>query len=114
MTLSLVYITANDEGQAREIGRALVEARLAACANILGGMNSIYWWDGEVEEAAEAILIVKTREALIPALVEKVRSMHSYECPCVVSLPILSGNPGYLNWIQGETTPAVVGVKRDS
>lgn len=110
MTLSMVYITASDEGQAQEIGRALVETRLAACANILGGVNSIYWWDGEVEEAAEAILIVKTREALMPELVEKVRSMHSYECPCVVSLPILLGNPGYLDWIQGETAPVVGGV----
>ncbi len=103
MKLSFVYITTNDQQEARRIGQALVETRLAACANIIDGMNSLYWWDGEVQEAAEAVLIVKTREKLLPELIEKVRSIHSYDCPCVVALPILAGNPDYLEWIHTET-----------
>jgi periplasmic divalent cation tolerance protein len=98
-----VYITASDEHEARTIGRVLVESRLAACANILHHMNSIYWWDGEIQEAVEAVLIVKTRDELMSALVDKVRSIHSYDCPCVVALPILDGNPDYLDWLQAET-----------
>jgi periplasmic divalent cation tolerance protein len=98
-----VYITTSDQKEARKIGRALVESRLAACANILESMNSIYWWDGKVQEATEAVLVVKTRDELMPALVERVRSIHSYDCPCIISLPILGGNSDYLDWIYGET-----------
>jgi periplasmic divalent cation tolerance protein len=107
MTVRLVYITAGDEDEAHRIGRALVESRLAACANIIGGMNSIYWWEGAIHEDGEAILIVKTGESAVPVLIEKVRSMHSYDCPCVVSLPILEGNPDYLDWIESEASPSI-------
>ncbi len=103
MAVRWVYITAADEDEAHRIGRALVELRLAACANIIGGVNSIYWWEGEIHQDSEAILIAKTRESAVPTLVEKVRSMHSYDCPCIISLPILEGNPDYLKWIESET-----------
>jgi periplasmic divalent cation tolerance protein len=66
-------------------------------------MNSLYWWNGEIQDNREVILIAKTRESLVPELIEKVKSMHSYECPCIVSLPILDGNLGFLDWIAAET-----------
>ena len=103
MKLNLIYITAKDKGEARKIGRELVENRLAACINIIDNMNSIYWWEGKIQDDNEVILIAKTKESLVPDLIEKVKSMHSYKCPCIVSLPILNGNKDYLEWIQKET-----------
>jgi periplasmic divalent cation tolerance protein len=99
----LIYITASSDEEARRIGRALVEERLAACANVLGGIASIYWWEGEVQEDAEVALIAKTTAALVPRIVERVTALHSYDCPCVVAVPIAAGNPAFLEWIDAET-----------
>lgn len=98
-----VYITTSNKDEARRIGKQLVTDRLAACVNILDGMNSIYWWDGEIQDDQEAVLIAKTRKDLMPNLIEKVKQLHSYDVPCVVSLPVMEGNPDYLQWIQNET-----------
>jgi len=105
METRFVYITTADSQEARRIGRMLVERRLAACVNILKEMASIYWWDGEVQEGREAVLIAKTRAALVPDLTRAVMEAHSYTCPCVVSLPIESGNPAFMKWIGDETRP---------
>jgi periplasmic divalent cation tolerance protein len=99
----LVYMTAETPREARDIGRALIEARLAACVNIIEGMKSLYWWEGRVEEGAETVVIAKTREDAVPRLTAKVKEMHGYDCPCVVSLPIEGGNPDFLSWIEAET-----------
>ncbi|MEE9140039.1 MAG: divalent-cation tolerance protein CutA [Alphaproteobacteria bacterium] len=109
MNLCFVYITAASAEEARRIGRALVEERLAACANVIDGMTSTYWWEGRVQEDSEAILIAKTRESLLGALTERVKALHSYTCPCVVALPIGQGNPDYLDWLARETAPAEPG-----
>ena len=103
MKANLIYITAGSMDEARTIAKKLVSNRLAACANIIDNMNSLYWWDGEVQDDREVILIAKTVEALVPELIDKVKSMHSYECPCIVSLPIIDGNPAFLEWIAKET-----------
>lgn len=99
----LVYITTDGPEEAKSIGRALVEARLAACVNILDPMTSMYWWEGKVEEGRETVLIAKTRADLVAALTDKVIELHSYDCPCVVALPVSAGNPGFLDWIVSET-----------
>jgi periplasmic divalent cation tolerance protein len=106
MRLSIAYITANSSDQAWRIGRTLVQARLAACVNVIPGMNSIYWWEGEIQEDAEMIVIAKTRESLLPKLIETVKSVHSYDCPCIIAVPVLGGNPDYLDWIGRETAPS--------
>ena len=98
-----VYITCANEAEALKIGTSLVEERLAACANILPGMISCYWWEGKVHQDRETVLVVKSRAALSGQLIEKVKALHSYEVPCVVFLPILEGNPEYLNWLGEET-----------
>lgn len=103
MKLNLVYITAKNKDEARRIGRELVESRLAACVNIIDEMNSIYRWEGKIQDDNEAVLIAKTSESLVGELVKKVKSMHSYSCPCIITLPVLSGNKEYLSWIQNET-----------
>lgn len=106
MRTMFVYVTASSRREALDIGRAVVEERLAACANIMDGMRSIYWWDGKVEEAGEAAMVLKTTEGLLPALIQRVKVLHSYECPCIVALPIEAGNPDYLDWIARETASA--------
>ena len=98
-----VYMTASSSEEARAIGRRLVEARLAACANILPGMESIFHWQGRLETAQETVLIAKTRAVLVDQLAAMVRELHSYDCPCVVALPITAGNPAYLRWLGQET-----------
>ncbi|MFH1242142.1 MAG: divalent-cation tolerance protein CutA [Pseudomonadota bacterium] len=103
MRTNLVYITAGNMDEAKTIGRELVSSRLAACVNIIDGVNSIYWWAGEIQEDTEVTIISKTKESLVPELIEKVKSMHSYECPCIVSLPILDGNKPFLDWVVEET-----------
>ncbi len=103
MSATLIYMTAADRDEARRIGRTLVEERLAACVNLLGAIDSIYWWDGAVQSGTETALIAKTQTGKIAALVARVRELHSYECPCVVALPIHDGNPDFLQWIESET-----------
>ncbi len=85
------------------LARGLVEARLAACANILGEIRSIYWWQGKIEEGCEVALIAKTRADLVEECIAKVKELHSYSCPCVITLPIMEGNPTYLEWLGTET-----------
>ncbi|MBT5107761.1 MAG: divalent-cation tolerance protein CutA [Rhodospirillaceae bacterium] len=103
MEIRLVYITVGDEAEARRIGRALIEARLAACVNIHGRVQSLYRWDGAIQEDTEVVLIAKTRESLVRDLTEKVLTLHSYDCPCIVAMPVSGGNPAFLNWVVEET-----------
>lgn len=101
-----VYVTVGSVEQAHDIAHAVVEAQLAAGVNILPGATSVYRWKGEIQRADEAVAIFKTTAACLDALIARVTAMHSYECPCVVALPIASGNPDYLTWI-GEQTATV-------
>ena len=106
MAVSFCYVTAGSREEALAIGRVIVEERLAACANVLDGMSSVYWWQGALQQASEAVLILKTRAELVERLTARIRELHSYDCPCVVALRIDGGNPAYLDWIAAETGPA--------
>lgn len=103
MKTAFVYMTAGSVEEARKIGRALIEGRLAACVNIVPGMTSLYRWQGKVEEGSETVLIAKTRADLVQELTERVMALHSYTVPCVVSIPIEGGNSAFLDWIEAET-----------
>jgi periplasmic divalent cation tolerance protein len=98
-----VYVTTANVDEAQRIGRELIEAHLAACVNILPGMTSMYRWDNRVQENQEVVLIAKTTALLVPALTERIKALHSYACPCVVSLAIEGGNPDFITWIESET-----------
>ena len=102
MDINLVYMTAATKEEARRIGKELVESRLAACVNIIDNMNSIYMWEGKLQDDNEVIFIAKTRENLVSELTEKVKSMHSYSCPCIVCLPVSDGYHPFLNWVATE------------
>ena len=98
----LVYITTSSAEEARAIGRRLVEERLAACANIVEGIESIYWWKGKVEEGKEALLFLKSKEERLEELMARVRELHSYENPAITSFRVLKGSEDYLRWIGEE------------
>ena len=97
-----IYITARDENEAKKIGEILVWEKLAACVNYFP-VKSIYWWKNDVEESREAAIIAKTRAELVERLIARVKQVHSYEVPCVVSWIIEKGNPAYLEWIKEST-----------
>lgn len=99
----VVFVTGPGPEEVERIGRALVEERLAACANLIPSISSTYWWKGKVEEASEALLVMKTRQDLLERLTARVRALHSYTVPEVIALPILGGNPDYLKWIDDST-----------
>ena len=99
MNTHLVYITTRDKEEAGTIGRSLVQSHLAACVNIFTGMESIYYWDDELQQDHEAVLIVKTTENRVQEVIDAVRQQHSYDCPCIVSFAIAQGHTDYLDWI---------------
>jgi periplasmic divalent cation tolerance protein len=96
----MVFVTCASIAQARSIGRSVVTKKLAACANILPSVQSIYRWKGKVESAREVLLLIKTTAARVPQLEKEVKRLHSYEVPEFIALPIAAGSSGYLNWIQ--------------
>ncbi len=103
MESCLCYVTCGSREEAVAIAREVVERRLAACANIIDGLTSIYRWEGSVHEDPEVLLLLKTRRDLAEALTEAIVALHSYDCPCVTVLPITGGNRDYLAWIASET-----------
>ena len=98
-----VYMTAGSIEEAKNIGQKLVEQNLAACVNLLENMISIYKWEDKLEEGQEVVMIAKTRKALMAKLIETVKNHHSYDCPCILELPIQGGNPDFLIWIESQT-----------
>ena len=103
MAEMLVYMTAGSLEEGRRIGRTLVEERLVAGVNLLPISRSIYRWRGRIEEAEEVAMIAKTQASLMDRVIRRVAMLHSYDCPCVVAIPIAGGSPEYLAWIAAET-----------
>ncbi|XP_039938925.1 protein CutA isoform X2 [Hirundo rustica] len=99
-THSIAFVNCLNEQIARDIARAIMDKRLAACVNILPKSSALYFWKGELEESTEILLLVKTRTSKIGELSNYVRSIHPFEIPDIVSLPIEQGNPLYLRWME--------------
>lgn len=112
MKFLMVYMTAKDAAEARAIGKALLTEKLAACINILDGMNSLYVWKGRFCDERESVIIAKTRSSLLPRLVRRVKQLHSYEVPCVVALPIVGGNGDFLAWVGKNTDGGRIAVRK--
>lgn len=100
--LTLLYVTCANGDEAKAIARSLVGDHLVACANILGSMTSVYRWEGEVAEEEEVAMLLKTRRDMTVHVAERIKSMHSYDLPCVIGLPIQGGNPDFLAWLHRE------------
>lgn len=101
MGYCLVYVTASDEEEAMRLGEAAVNARLAACANVFP-IRSCYRWQGRLEKAVESVLILKTREELVPALEREIRSRHSYQVPAFLVIPLSHVEAEFARWMDGE------------
>jgi periplasmic divalent cation tolerance protein len=99
MGYSLILSTASSKDEAQHIARALVEQKLVACVNIVGPVESVYRWKGEVENAQEFLLMMKTDSERFERVRDAVKSLHSYEVPEVIQLPVENGLPAYLQWI---------------
>lgn len=108
-TIYLVYMTAGDKDEARTIGRILVEARLAACVNILENMTSLYGWEGRLQEDREVVMMAKTTADRFAALKEKVAALHSYDCPCILGFEVAEGHGPFLDWIRDSVAKEAVG-----
>jgi periplasmic divalent cation tolerance protein len=102
-TAIVVFVTASSREEAERIARALVEAGLAACANILSPVTSIYMWKQKMTEEEETMMICKTRRHVFGALVDAVKRLHSYEVPEIIALPIMTGSKEYLDWLTVNT-----------
>lgn len=97
----VVMVTCGSQAEAKKIARAVVEARLAACANVMGGpVQSIYRWKGKVETAKEVLVLVKSTQKRFSALEREIRRMHSYDTPEIVAVAIVGGSRAYLQWIK--------------
>ena len=99
----LVYTTWPSIVEAEAAGRKIVERRLGSCVNILPGMISHYWWEGKIERAEEAVMIVKTRASLAEPVRTAVKELHSYTTPAIMVLPVESADAAYHRWIVEET-----------
>jgi periplasmic divalent cation tolerance protein len=95
----IVLITAGGEEEAHRIAESLVKEKKAACVNIVPRVDSLFWWEGKIDSASESLLLVKTKAALFPEIVELVKRTHSYEVPEIIALPIIAGSEDYLKWL---------------
>ena len=101
----VVLVTAPTMEEAARLGRALVEERLAACANLVPGLRSIYRWQGAIQDDAEVLLLIKTTSAHVDRLTQRTVELHSYETPEVLALPVAGGSPAYLQWLSMQVGP---------
>ena len=103
MAVTVSLATCGSQEEARKLARTLLDERLIACANIVPGVTSIYRWEGKVNEDSEWLLVMKSTETLSERLATRIRELHSYDVPETVTFPVTSGNPAYLDWVEGET-----------
>ncbi|WOL02773.1 protein CutA 1, chloroplastic-like [Canna indica] len=99
----VVYVTVPNREAGMKLAESIIKERLAACVNRVPGIESVYWWEGKVQTDSEELLIIKTRESLLGALTEHVKSNHEYDVPEVIAMPITGGNLKYLEWIKDST-----------
>ena len=102
-SLCIAYIIVGSEDEAKDISRILIKNRLAACINLQFNLKSLYMWEEEIREDTEVLILAKTRKELMPKLIETVIAKHTYECPCILEIPIQNGNPLFIKWINQET-----------
>lgn len=111
-TTRLVYVTCPDMNLATQLAETAIGEHLAACANVLPEMRSIYRWKGVIEHGQEVVVIFKTTSARARQLRERIRALHPYEIPCIVELPIVGGHAPFLNWVVTETAAPTITTKR--
>lgn len=99
----MAYITCPNKKEALKIAHAIIEEKLVACANIIDSVTSVYEWEGKIQQESEVILIAKTKNELFDQVKSRIEKIHSYDCPCIVRLPIDGGTEAFINWIKSST-----------
>ncbi len=102
----VIMVTASSRRECRKIARRLVDEKLAACVNITQPIQSVYRWEGKVEQSKEFLMFIKTRRELFPQVRTEISLVHSYHTPEIICLPIIEGSPNYLQWISESVRPA--------
>jgi len=102
----VVLVTAGTSAEGERLARTLVEEGLAACVNRVPGVQSVYRWEGKIEQSDEEMLMIKTCKELFTALEQRVRELHSYEVPEIIALPVIEGNAAYLRWLEEQVSSA--------
>lgn len=102
-SIVVLYSTAASKEEAERIAAALVEGKLIACCNQVEGVSSIYFWEGKVNQEKEVLMIMKSRESLIPAILHRIKQLHSYKVPELIAMPIVGGSPEYIDWVLDNT-----------
>ena len=97
-----IYVTTPDEIVAKNIARGLIEKKFATCVNIMSKSQTIYIWEGKIEESLEYVMIIKTLAIKFAEVEKFILTLHPYKCPCIVALPIINGHQNFLDWIKGE------------
>lgn len=101
----IVMVTCGNSAEAEAIANELLAERLVACVNIAGRIRSLFHWQGAVARESESLLLMKTRRDRFEQLSKRVKELHSYEVPEIIAMPVIVGNPDYLDWIEGSTAP---------
>ncbi|AIL65004.1 Divalent-cation tolerance protein CutA [Rickettsiales bacterium Ac37b] len=100
MSCTIIYTTFQNRDEAITIAKTLVEEKLVACANVIDKAISIYRWNDQVEESVETVLVSKTTKVKLEETISKIKQLHKYECPCIVTFDITGGDIDYINWIK--------------
>ncbi|MGE3278926.1 MAG: divalent-cation tolerance protein CutA [Candidatus Altimarinota bacterium] len=95
-----IFIPCKDKKEALKIAKALLEERLVVCANMIPGVESMFWWEGTIQKASEVLLLMKTKHSLVSKVMKRVKALHSYECPVMEVFEMKDGNPEFLQWIE--------------
>ena len=101
----VVLCTCPDNTSARQLAQTLLSEKLAACVNLIPQVTSLYYWQGKMEESQEVQLVIKSRRTLFGVLQQRIQTLHPYEVPEILAMPVLNGSPAYLQWLQEQTTP---------
>ena len=99
--ICVIYVTSSSRKEAEDISHVLLNEKLAVCVNILGEIDSIFWWDNKLVSEKEIGFLVKTSLSKADAVISRVKEVHSYECPCIIKLGVDGGDPEFLKWVVG-------------
>lgn len=102
----VIFVTAKDKEEAKRIAKGLLQKKLAACVNIVGKVDSFFWWEGKIDSTQESLMIIKSRRGKLAGIIKTVKALHSYKVPEIIALPLIAGEKKYLEWINESLIPA--------